>query len=311
MEFDPNWGYLEAQEARFKGPRLATWHETDVFSFQHRMNESFGRLESFSACATTSILYPESSVRHQRHELCHKILLQFCQALLFNNIFIADATFLLPSVDLFSNSGLFAAMSLEVAGHHGGAPIPSHLEDEGLMYLNDHRTHLDHEKHSYGTEPHFQHPDTQLSKSKQRFFGKNIAVPSRFIVFWSIIFCLLAVLAVVAAGVAGSIAAKRGRNLSSWSGFSQRCREVQMLTAGFKYEHDAHPRRNNHQRKRVLCRECFLSYKQLKRSGFQPRILHFDERLLCPHLALQSKSDQYRPDSQQQLVQHKMRYGLL
>ena len=179
------------------------------------MDESFGRLESFSACATTSILYPESSVRHQRHELCHKILLQFCQVLLFNSLFIADATFLLPSFHIFSNSRLFAAMSLEVAGHHGGAPIPSHLEDEGLIYLNDHRTHLDHEKHSYRTEPH-----SQLSKSKQRFFGKNIAVTSRFMIFWSIILCLLAVLAVVAAGVAGSIAAKRGRNLSSWSGSS-------------------------------------------------------------------------------------------
>ena len=150
------------------------------------------------------------------HQLCHKILLNICEVLL---VFSEISVVFPSSIRLFSSSELLAAMSLEVADHSRDAPIPSHLEDEGFMYPNDHRTHWDHGKYPYGTQPNAQHPDTQLSKPTRSVYRKTIAVSSRFIVFWSVMFCLFAVLAVVAAGVAGSIAAKRGRNLNSWSVF--------------------------------------------------------------------------------------------
>ena len=106
-------------------------------------------------------------------------------------------------------------MSLEVDGRLGGVPIPSHTEDEGLNF-DGHRTHWDHAQNTYGVQPEL---DLQPSKSTQRPQKQQTGVPSRIVVFWSLTFCVFSVLAVVAAGVAGSIAARRGRNLNSWSVF--------------------------------------------------------------------------------------------
>lgn len=106
-------------------------------------------------------------------------------------------------------------MSLEVDGRLGRVPIPSHTEDEGLN-VDGHRTHWDHAQILYGEQPEL---DLQSSTSTQRPQKQQTGVPSRIVVFWSVTFCIFSVLAVVAAGVAGSIAARRGRNLSSWSVF--------------------------------------------------------------------------------------------
>ncbi len=87
------------------------------------------------------------------------------------------------------------------------------------MYLNEHHAHRDHAQGSQGAQTNEKQLDTQPSKPTRRFYGKNVAVSSRLIVFWSVVFCLVSVLAVVAAGVTGSIAARRGRSLNSWSVF--------------------------------------------------------------------------------------------
>ena len=73
-----------------------------------------------------------------------------------------------------------------------------------------------------------------------------------------VLFCFISVLAFVAAGITGSMAAKRGRNLNSWSvSFWWRVEEIQMLTAGFKYEHCAKFRRM-YWREQLLYRKPFL-----------------------------------------------------
>ena len=110
-------------------------------------------------------------------------------------------------------------MSLEVYDHQDSAPIPSRSEDEGFKYLDEPRTHLHLGPNSYGVQAHGEHFNTEPSKPKERFYGKKIVIPSRLIVFWSVVFGLVSVLAVVAAGITGSMAAKRGRSLNSWSVF--------------------------------------------------------------------------------------------
>ena len=123
-------------------------------------------------------------------------------------------------------------MSLEVDGRQGDAPIPYQREDEGFIYLNQPGTHLHGGQNLHGEQAHENHLENQPSKPKGRFFGKDAAVPTRLIFFWSVFFCFIAVLAVVAAGITGSMAAKRGSNLNSWSvSFSWRVEEMQMLTA--------------------------------------------------------------------------------
>ena len=56
---------------------------------------------------------------------------------------------------------------------------------------------------------------------------------------------LVLVLAVVAAGVAGSIAARRGKHLNAWFAFTleNETQVHQILTTGPKYEHAANPQR--------------------------------------------------------------------
>ena len=125
-------------------------------------------------------------------------------------------------------------MSLEVDGRQGDAPIPYQREEEGFVYLNQPGTPWHHGQNLDGEQTHENHLETDSSKSKGRFWGKDTAVPSRAFFFWSVLFCFISVLAVVAAGITGSMAAKRGSNLNSWSvPFSLRLEEIQMLTAGF------------------------------------------------------------------------------
>ena len=123
-------------------------------------------------------------------------------------------------------------MSLEVDGRQGNAPIPYQREDEGFIYLNEHGSHTHDGQNLHGEQAHENNLEIQPSKPKGRFFGKDAAVPTRRIFFWSVFFCFISVLAVVAAGVTGSMAAKRGSNLNSWSvSFWWRVEEIQMLTA--------------------------------------------------------------------------------
>lgn len=108
-------------------------------------------------------------------------------------------------------------MSLEVDGRQGAAPIPFQREDEHFKYLNEADTQWHHGQNPYEVGAQEKQLDSEPSKPTRRFHGKNIIVSSRIIVFWSVTFGLVSVLAIVAAGVVGSVAARRGRNLSSWS----------------------------------------------------------------------------------------------
>ena len=154
-------------------------------------------------------------------------------------------------------------MSLEVDDRQGNAPIPYQREDEGFIYLNEPGTRWHHGQNTHGEQTHEKHLETQPSKPKGRFFGKDTAVPIRPIFFWSVLFFFISVLAVVAAGITGSMAAKRGSNLSSWSvSFWWRVEEMQMLTAGFQYEHCAKSRRT-HRREQLLYHKLFLRCKEL------------------------------------------------
>ena len=125
-------------------------------------------------------------------------------------------------------------MSLEVDGRQGDAPIPHQREEEGFIYLNQSGTPWHHGENLHGDQTHENHLETDPSKSKGRISGKDTAVPTRPIVFWSVLLCFISVLAVVAAGITGSMAAKRGSNLNSWSvPFWWPVEEMPMLTAGY------------------------------------------------------------------------------
>lgn len=107
-------------------------------------------------------------------------------------------------------------MSLEVDDRPGNAPIPYQREEEGFIYLNEPGIPWHSEQNLRKEQTHENHLETDPSKPKGRFFGKDAAVPTRPIFLWSVLFCLISVLAVVAAGITGAMAAKRGSNLSSW-----------------------------------------------------------------------------------------------
>lgn len=110
-------------------------------------------------------------------------------------------------------------MSLEVDARHDGAAIPSRREEEDFKYLHGPRTHWVSGQGSYGVQVSAKQFDSKASRSSRRSRGKKLVVSFRVIVFWIVVICLLALLAIVAAGVAGSMAARRGRNLNSWSIF--------------------------------------------------------------------------------------------
>ena len=107
-------------------------------------------------------------------------------------------------------------MSLEVDNRPADVPIPYQREDEGFIYLNQPSTDWAQGQNPHGIQVHEKQLNDQQSKPTSRLSGRNTAETSRFMVFWSVLFCLVSVLAIVAAGVTGSIAARRGRNLNSW-----------------------------------------------------------------------------------------------
>ena len=108
-------------------------------------------------------------------------------------------------------------MSLEVDGRQGNAPTPYQRDDEGLIYLNGPGTRWHHGQNLHGEQTQEKRLENQPSKPKGHSVGQVTAVPTRPTFFWSVLFCFICVLAVVAAGITGSMAARRGKNLDSWS----------------------------------------------------------------------------------------------
>lgn len=111
-------------------------------------------------------------------------------------------------------------MSLEVDGRTGGVPIAHPREGEGFIYINGQDTYANpssaRNPYAAGTSGRYVQPQ-QLSKPKDLGQGTSFRLRPGFV------FCLgvlVSVLAIVAAGVAGSVAAKRGKHLDTWYVFA-------------------------------------------------------------------------------------------
>lgn len=110
-------------------------------------------------------------------------------------------------------------MSLEVDGRAGSVPISYQREDEGFKFTSG---------GYFGGDPsHAQNPNTlrtngeqiqvqQLSQPKHREQGRKVQVRPGFMLCQRALCALVLMLAVVAASVAGSIAARRGKHLDAW-----------------------------------------------------------------------------------------------
>lgn len=110
-------------------------------------------------------------------------------------------------------------MSIEVDGRPGDVPISYQRDSEGLVY---------HGQNTYENPSNTQSPSAagifgensqpkELSKPKDLAQGGKVRVRPRFIFCWGTLFALVSIVAIVAAGVAGSIAARRGNHLDTWS----------------------------------------------------------------------------------------------
>ena len=110
-------------------------------------------------------------------------------------------------------------MSLEVDGRHGSVPIMHQREAEGFKQVtgdvsyNIRRTAEVHD--AVGTAGGYVGP-LKTSKSRNLGLGRRVRVPQGLIFCWGVLSALVFVLAVVAAVVAGSIAARREKQIETW-----------------------------------------------------------------------------------------------
>lgn len=110
-------------------------------------------------------------------------------------------------------------MSLEVDGRPpGGVPVPHQNEDEGFKFVNGQGTkyNASHAPEPYITSTAGGYSQHQQQPSKPEGSGQGGRVRPRSMFRWWFLFVLVAVLVVVPAGVAGSIAAKRARRFDGW-----------------------------------------------------------------------------------------------
>ena len=108
-------------------------------------------------------------------------------------------------------------MSLEVDGRPGGVPIIHQREGEGFKYINGHYESPSNTPNPYAAginESSLQLQ--QLSKPKDVRQGGKVRPRPRFIFCRGLSFAFVSVLAVVAAGVAGRIALRRGQYVNAW-----------------------------------------------------------------------------------------------
>ena len=109
-------------------------------------------------------------------------------------------------------------MSLEVDRRSGNVPISYQRQDKGFNTSGG---------YFHGDPSNAQGPNTlctngeqiqvqQLSQPKHREQGRKVQVRPGFMLCQSALCALVLVLAVVAAGVAGSVAVRRGKHLNAW-----------------------------------------------------------------------------------------------
>ena len=110
-------------------------------------------------------------------------------------------------------------MSLEVDGRYGNVPTPCQRESESFKYFNGDPSYSippTAEVHdAVGTASEHVGPP-EMSKPTNLGLGRRVRMRKGLIFCWSALFALVSVLAIVAAGVAGSIAARRGKNMDAW-----------------------------------------------------------------------------------------------
>ena len=127
-------------------------------------------------------------------------------------------------------------MSLEVDGRPGSVPIAHQREEESLKYINGETIYGNpsnaQDPYSVGGNAEGHEQAQQLSKAKGSGQQGRLRVHLDSMFRWSFLFILLSVLAVVAIGVVGSIAVKRGKQFDRWyvSTFPSTCKPLHSLT---------------------------------------------------------------------------------
>ena len=107
-------------------------------------------------------------------------------------------------------------VGLEVDGRHRDAPVPHQSESEGFKYVSGDYNPPNPVVHpSAGTLDQYIQKQEML-KPKNLSRGRRVQVRQESIFCWSAILALISSLAIVAAGVAGSAAVRRGRNFDTW-----------------------------------------------------------------------------------------------
>ena len=107
-------------------------------------------------------------------------------------------------------------MSLEVDGRSGDVAIAYQRQEETFLYANgDNPSEIPpngQTSYAGGTMAESKQP----SKPEDLGQGRRLRVRPGFMISSILVFALVAVLAIVAAGVAGSIAVRRGKHIDTW-----------------------------------------------------------------------------------------------
>ena len=110
-------------------------------------------------------------------------------------------------------------MSLEVDGRPGGVPIAHQSEGEGFKYINSQDTYgtpsSAQDPYAAGTTEQHIRPQ-QFSEPKLLGQAGRVRVRPASAFRWGVLSALVSVLAIVATGVAGSVAAKRAKQIDTW-----------------------------------------------------------------------------------------------
>ena len=110
-------------------------------------------------------------------------------------------------------------MSLEVDGRHGNVPVLYQRESEGFKQITGdipYNIPPTAEVHNAVDTTWENIGPPKLSKRRNLGLGRRVRVRQGLIFCWGVLFAIVSVLAVVAAVVAGSIAARREKQIDTW-----------------------------------------------------------------------------------------------
>ena len=114
-------------------------------------------------------------------------------------------------------------MSLEVDGRSGSVPMPHQHEGEASKYTNQQDTYYNpspsQDSYTTGTAGGYSQDQQPPKTEESRQEGRHRVRPGSIFRWWFLC-VLVAVIAIVVAGVVGSVAAKRKRHLDTWYVFA-------------------------------------------------------------------------------------------